>query len=152
MKNKTTIILITIITIFMLLSFVLLYKFVIGFKLGSESKFKNISKNFSDSSIYILTNSNERISITEREDMDKIIQYLNDTKVKCATGSWIGGAYSLIITNNKTNEETKISIHPAQIVISGSRYAIAEKYQNITYKNVEQIIEKYVNDTTKLKS
>lgn len=150
-KGNINKILIAVFIVVLLLALVILYKFVIGFKLNIENKIKDISK----SSIFIVTHDDNRVQITEKEDIEKIIQSLNDTRVKYSINPgkwWIGGAYSLIILDNETNKEIKVSIHPVQMVVNGTRYIINEEYENITYSDIDKIIQKYVTDTKKLKS
>lgn len=82
--NKKNII-ITIAIFIVLVALFLLWRFVIGFKLTTESKFRNVVKNISDMSVYIVGNDDQRVEIDNSDDVNEILDTLATAKVKRTT-------------------------------------------------------------------
>ena len=148
--NKKNII-ITIFMFIVLVALFLLWRFVIGFKLTTESKFRNVVKNISDMSVYIVGNDNQRVEIDNKDDVNKILDTLSTAKVKRTTDLWIGGAYVLDFVNNKTNDVIEVVIHPVQMTISNKLYSFCNADNNV-YQKIEEILKKYIGESTKFKS
>ena len=72
--NKKNII-ITIAIFIVIVALFLLWRFVIGFKLTTESKFRNVVKNISDMSVYIVGNDDQRVEIDNKDDVNECIDY-----------------------------------------------------------------------------
>ena len=148
--NKKNII-ITIFVFIVLVALFLLWRFVIGFKLTTESKFRNVVKNISDMSVYIVGNDDQRVEIDNKDDVNKILDTLATAKVKTTTDLWIGGAYVLDFVNNKTNDVIEVVIHPVQMTISNKLYSFCNADNNV-YQKIEEILKKYIGESTKFKS
>lgn len=148
--NKKNITIVLVIVVLLIIVF-LLWKFVIGFKLGMESEIKNIVKNSSDISMYVLDNDDVMFKIDNEEDVNKILNFVSIAKVKKSKSLWIGGSYKLVFVNNKTNDITKIVIHPNQITVSNKVFALLDDNRN-TYQNIENILKKYIENINKFKS
>ena len=148
--NKKNII-ITIFVFIVLVALFLLWRFVIGFKLTTESKFRNVVKNISDMSVYIAGNDDQRVEIDNKDDVNKILDTLATAKVKRTTDLWIGGAYVLDFVNNKTNDVIEVVIHPVQMTISNKLYSFCNADNNV-YQKIEEILKKYIGESTKFKS
>lgn len=148
--NKKNII-ITIAIFIVLVALFLLWRFVIGFKLTTESKFRNVVKNISDMSVYIVGNDDQRVEIDNKDDVNKILDTLSTAKVKRTTDLWIGGAYVLDFVNNKTNDVIEVVIHPVQMTISNKLYSFCNVDNNV-YQKIEEILKKYIGESTKFKS
>lgn len=101
--NKKKVIIISFIVIVVEVIVLLLWKFVVGFRLGIKGKIKNIVNNSSDMSLYVVDNNDEMYLIYNEEDSNEILKILSATRVKYSTDSWIGRAYRLIFFNNKTH-------------------------------------------------
>ncbi|MGN1013716.1 MAG: hypothetical protein ACI4ON_07825 [Clostridia bacterium] len=147
--NKKNIIIVS--SIIILIIIFLLWKFVIGFKLSMESEIKDIIKGTSDISMYVVDNDEEMFEIDDLEDFNKILNILSTAKVKKSKSLWIGGSYRLAFVNNKTNDVTIVIIHPNQITISNKVFALLNDNGN-TYKNIENILNKYMDNVNKFKS
>ena len=148
--NKKNII-ITIAIFIVLVALFLLWRFVIGFKLTTESKFRNVVKNISDMSVYIVGNDDQRVEIDNSDDVNEILDTLATAKVKRTTDLWIGGAYVLDFVNNKTNDVIEVVIHPVQMTISNKLYSFCNADNNV-YQKIEEILKKYIGESTKFKS
>ena len=148
--NKKNII-ITIAIFIVLVALFLLWRFVIGFKLTTESKFRNVVKNISDMSVYIVGNDDQRVEIDNKDDVNKILDTLSTAKVKRTTDLWIGGAYVIDFVNNKTNDAIEVVIHPVQMTISNKLYSFCNADNNV-YQKIEEILKKYIGESTKFKS
>ena len=148
--NKKNII-ITISMFIVIAALFLLWRCVIGFKLTTESKFRNVVKNISDMSVYIVGNDDQRVEIDNKDDVNKILDTLSTAKVKRTTDLWIGGAYVLDFVNNKTNDVIEVVIHPVQMTISNKLYSFCNADNNV-YQKIEEILKKYIGESTKFKS
>ena len=148
--NKKNII-ITIAIFIVLVALFLLWRFVIGFKLTTESKFRNVVKNISDMSVYIVGNDDQRVEIDNKDDVNEILETLSTAKVKRTTDLWIGGAYVLEFVNNKTNDVVKVIVHPVQVRMFGKVYSFCNADNNV-YQKIEEILKKYIGESTKFKS
>ena len=144
--NKKNII-ITIAIFIVLVALFLLWRFVIGFKLTTESKFRNVVKNISDMSVYIVGNDDQRVEIDNKDDVNKILDTLSTAKVKRTTDLWIGGAYVLEFVNNKTNDAIEVVIHPVQMTISNKQNSFCNADNNV-YQKIEEILKKYIGEST----
>ncbi len=149
MNKKSIIILVS--SFCILIIFFLLWQFVIGFKLSVKSEIKNIIKNSSEISMYVVDNQGEMFKIDNEEDVNDILNIINIAKVKKSTSSWIGGAYRLVFVNNKNNKTTKIVIHPKQITISNKTYGFLYDNDN-TYQKIDNILKNHIENLHKFKS
>jgi len=75
MNKKSIIILVSSFCILIILF--LLWQFVIGFKLSVKSEIKNIIKNSSDISMYVVDNQGEMFKIDNEEDVNDILNIIN---------------------------------------------------------------------------
>ncbi len=148
MNKKSIIILVSSFCILIILF--LLWQFVIGFKLSVKSEIKNIIKNSSDISMYVVDNQGEMFKIDNEEDVNDILNIINIAKVKKSISSWIGGAYRLVFINNKNNKTIKIVIHPKQITISNKTYDFLNDNDN-TYQKIDNILKNHIENIHKFK-
>ena len=144
--NKKSII-ITIAIFIVIVALFLLWRFVIGFKLTTESKFRNVVKNISDMSVYIVGNDDQRVEMDNSDDVNKILDTLSTAKVKRTTDLWIGGAYRIDFVNNKTNDVVKVIIHPVQVRMFGKVYSFCDADNNV-YQIIKEILKKYIGEST----
>lgn len=128
----------------------LLWNFIIGFRLGTKSEIKKLINNSSDINLFVVDHYGELYPIDNMKDSTEVINVLSMTKVRRSTDSWIGGAYKLIFINNKTNDKVEIVVHPKQITVSRKRFSIIENEKN-TYRDIDQILKKYIEDVSKFK-
>lgn len=149
MNKKNIIIMLSIFIVFIVIF--LTWKFIIGFKLSTESELKNVIKNISDISMYIIDNDEQMLKIDNGEDINEILNILGTSKVKKSTDLWVGGAYRLSFVNNKTNDVVKVVIHPNQITISDKLFVFCNTSDNI-YQKVEDILKKYIVNLNKFKN
>ncbi|MGN1013440.1 MAG: hypothetical protein ACI4ON_06435 [Clostridia bacterium] len=144
--NKKSII-ITIAIFIVIVALFLLWRFVIGFKLTTESKFRNVVKNISDMSVYIVGNDDQRVEIGNSDDVNEILEMLSTAKVKRTTDLWIGGAYRIDLVNKKTNDVVKVIVHPVQVRMFNKVYSFCDADNNV-YQKIKEILKKYIGEST----
>lgn len=105
------------------------------------NKVYNSNQQISDIQIEILDIQSKQTTKIIEEDVYKIINIINEEKItpNVKMGEvLLGGAYSFIIKNIKTNNKVEIHITPGQMTINNKTYStknnLSEKLNDIYYK------------------
>ncbi|MBQ8379981.1 MAG: hypothetical protein IJX34_04100 [Clostridia bacterium] len=145
--NKKKIGIIVLIIIAIILFLVIIRNYILGFKVKSHYEvddfFANI-ENVSDISIYKHNFQYDTMHLIElEEEKEELISLISNAKLKRPLTDWVGGARVVIMKNEKTGGEIRISIGPSWINIDHKQYRLIEDNDNQLYNRVKEILDKY---------
>ena len=145
--NKKKIGIIVLIIIAIILFLVIIRNYILGFKVKShyevEDFFANI-ENVSDISIYKHNFQYDTMHLIElEEEKEELISLISNAKLKRPLTDWVGGARVVVMKNEKTGDEIRISIGPSWINIDHKQYRLIEDNDNQLYNRVKEILDKY---------
>ena len=145
--KKKKIIAIALIIIAIILFCIIIRNYILGFKVKShyevEDFFANI-ENVSDISIYKHNFQYDTMHLIElEEEKEELISLISNAKLKRPLTDWVGGARVVVMKNEKTGDEIRISIGPSWINIDHKQYRLIEDNDNQLYNRVKEILDKY---------
>lgn len=145
--NKKKIITIALMIIAIVLIFVIIRNYILGFKVKSHHEvddfFANI-ENISDISIYKHNFQYQTMHLIEsEEEKEELISLISNAKLKRPLTDWVGGARVIIMKNEKTGAEIRISVGSSWINIDHKQYRLIEDNEYELYNRVKEIVDKY---------
>lgn len=145
--NKKKIGIIVLIIIAIILFCIIIRNYILGFKVKLHYEvddfFANI-ENVSDISIYKHNFQYDTMHLIElEEEKEELISLISNAKLKRPLTDWVGGARVVIMKNEKTGDEIRISIGPSWINIDHKQYRLIEDNQYELYNRVKEILDKY---------
>ena len=145
--NKKKIITIALIIIAIILFFIILRNYILGFKVKSHYEvddfFASI-EDVSDISIYKHNFQYDTMHLIElEEEKEELISLISNAKIKRPLTDWVGGARRIIMKNEKTGAEIRISVGPSWILIDHKQYRLIEDNQYELYNRIKEIVDKY---------
>ena len=145
-KRKIGVIVLIIVAI-ILFFIIIIRNYILGFKVKSHYEvddfFASI-EDVSDISIYKHNFQYDTMHLIElEEEKEELISLISNAKIKRPLTDWVGGARVIIMKNEKTGAEIKISVGPSWINIDHKQYRLIEDNQYELYNRVKEIVDKY---------
>lgn len=141
MKSK---IICIVIILFFLITLIIIYPYIFNFNLNLNKYIKkahSLVEKGEEVEVYIYDiQSDKKIAITNKQDINNLIEILYDSKVKKDTVRYIGKGISLILKYR--NDELMITIMPTQIKVNHKPYKI--KNNRGVFEKINIITEKYI--------